>query len=55
MTTPLAAISFVGNPVMSVPSKVTVPRSGGSRPVMHLKRVDLPAPFVPRRATISPS
>jgi hypothetical protein len=52
---PLVAMSSVGRPVMSSPAKVTVPAVGSSRLVMHLKSVDLPAPFVPSRATISPS
>jgi ABC-type transport system involved in cytochrome c biogenesis ATPase subunit len=54
ITTPRSAISLVGRPVMSSPSKSTAPRDGASSPVTALNSVDLPAPFVPRSATISP-
>ena len=40
---------------MSRPSKTMVPAPGSTEPLIALRRVDLPAPFVPRRATISPS
>ena len=39
--------------VMSRPSKKMAPPTGSTRPLMALSSVDLPAPFVPRRATIS--
>ena len=40
--------------VMSSPSNTTVPPLGPSSPQMPLSSVDLPAPLVPSRATISP-
>src|SRR5687767_3418207 len=42
------------NPVMSVPSKRMRPPLGWSTPVRQLKNVDLPAPFGPMTARISP-
>ena len=42
------------NAVMFVPSNSTTPDRGSTWPAMTFKAVDLPAPFVPRRATISP-
>ena len=54
-TMPRAAISWGGAWVMSRPSKTTAPRSASTTPQMALSRVDLPAPLVPSRATISPS
>src|SRR5687768_10100940 len=41
-------------PVMSSPPNVTRPADGVSRPVAQRNKVDLPAPFVPSRATDSP-
>ena len=55
ITTPWRAIWSVGRPRSSWPAKVTDPAVGSRRLVMHLNSVDLPAPLVPRRATISPS
>ena len=40
--------------VTSSPWKCTVPAFGRTRPQMPFNRVDLPAPFVPSSATISP-
>lgn len=34
--------------VSDLPPTYTSPEEGATSPVMHLKRVDLPAPFVPR-------
>ena len=52
---PKAAISLGGAWVMSRPSKITAPLSASTTPQMALSSVDLPAPLVPSRATISPS
>ena len=41
--------------VMSRPSKKMRPPTGSTTPAMARNSVDLPAPFVPSRATISPS
>ena len=49
------AISSGGVWVMSRPSKTTAPLLACTSPEMALSRVDLPAPLVPMRATISPS
>ena len=38
----------------SLPSRAIVPRSAGNTPPRMFIRVDLPAPFSPRRAHISP-
>ena len=43
-----------GSPVMSSPSKMIRPVVGRITPVMQLKNVDLPAPFGPMMARISP-
>src|ERR1700683_2899681 len=43
-----------GAPVMSWPSKLTLPLSGVCRPVMRLNSVDLPAPFGPIMPSASP-
>src|SRR5262245_24670054 len=43
-----------GNPVMSSPSSMMRPLVGRSTPVRQLKKVDLPAPFGPMTARISP-
>ena len=40
--------------VMSLPSKMTVPFRGWSRPLIVFRVVVLPAPFEPSRVTISP-
>ena len=40
---------------MSLPSKVTLPRRGWSRPLIVLRVVVLPAPLAPMSVTISPS
>ncbi len=37
------------------PWKRTTPRSGVSSPAMTRRIVDFPAPFVPRRVSVSPS
>ncbi len=54
-TMPSAAISFGGAWVMSRPSSTMAPRSASTTPLIALNSVDLPAPFVPSSATISPS
>ena len=54
-TMPSAAISFGGAWVMSRPSSTMAPRSASTMPLIAFSRVDLPAPFVPRSATTSPS
>ena len=43
-----------GRPVMSVPSRRTLPASGVSMPVSRLTKVVLPAPLGPMRPRISP-
>src|SRR4029077_19631932 len=43
-----------GGPAMSSPSKMIRPAVGRSTPVTQLKNVDLPAPFGPMMARISP-
>src|SRR5438132_7189923 len=43
-----------GSPAMSSPSKMILPAVGRSTPVTQLKNVDLPAPFGPIMARISP-
>jgi hypothetical protein len=53
--TPRAAISSGGVWVMSRPSKTMAPPLASTSPEMARSSVDFPAPFVPRRATISPS
>jgi hypothetical protein len=40
---------------MSVPSNTIAPPVGSTSPEIDLSSVDLPAPLVPSRATISPS
>ena len=40
--------------VISRPSNMTAPLSASTTPQIALRRVDLPAPLVPSRATISP-
>ena len=53
--TPRRQIARGGRPVMTLPSKVTVPVSGLNCPPIMLKVVDLPAPFGPMMATSSPA
>ena len=53
--TPRRAISSGGRWVMSRPSKTMAPWSASTTPPIARSRVDLPAPLVPSRATISPS
>ena len=53
--TPRRAISSGGRWVMSRPSKTMAPWSASTTPPTARSRVDLPAPLVPSRATISPS
>ena len=52
---PLRAVMSADVLVMSSSLNVTVPAVGRTRPQMPLSNVDLPAPLVPRSATISPS
>ena len=46
-------MASAGIPAMSRPSKTMRPLDGGSSPAMAFSTVDLPAPLVPRRASIS--
>ena len=48
-------MSGAAQPAMSRSLKRTLPPLGRSRPAISLSRVDLPAPFGPIRATISPA
>ena len=50
---PRRAIFSAGRPVMLSPRNVTLPLVGGSSPQIALSTVDLPAPFVPRSASMS--
>jgi hypothetical protein len=49
------AISWVGSCVMSRPAKVMRPSRARGLPKIVIISVDLPAPFAPISATISPS
>jgi hypothetical protein len=49
------AISCVGSWVMSRPAKAIEPSRARGLPQIVIISVDLPAPFAPIRATISPS
>jgi hypothetical protein len=49
------AISCVGSSVMSRPAKVMRPSRARGLPKIVIISVDLPAPFAPIKATISPS
>jgi len=49
------AISWVGSPVMSRPSKWMRPSRARGLPKIDIIKVDLPAPLAPISATISPS
>src|SRR4029450_4099332 len=51
---PRRARTYIGSPVMSVPSRSTLPESGDARPTTIENVVVLPAPFGPRRPTTSP-
>src|SRR3954470_19488347 len=51
---PFCATRCTGSPVMSSPSKLTWPASGFRVLVIRLNTVDLPAPFGPITARISP-
>src|SRR5499426_440167 len=51
---PFCATRCTGSPVMSSPAKMTRPALGLSTLVIKLKTVDLPAPFGPMTARISP-
>ena len=51
---PRRTLSIACAPVMSWPSKTTVPRAGRTRPKIALSVVVLPAPLWPNIATISP-
>jgi len=53
--TPARVTASASAPVMSCPSSVIFPAVGVISPDTALRSVDLPAPLVPRRATISPS
>jgi len=55
ITMPSAVASSAGRFVMSRPSNTMAPADGSARPVTAFRNVEYPAPFVPRRATISPS
>ena len=52
---PRRARWYIGRRLMSSPSKMTRPPSAGIMPMVILKLVVLPAPFLPRRPTISAS
>ena len=52
--TPARVTASASAPVMSRPSRVIRPAAGSRSPEMALSSVDLPAPLVPRSATISP-
>jgi hypothetical protein len=52
---PARAISWVGRPVISVPSKRIAPPRGGVRPRIERRVVVLPAPLAPSRLTTSPA
>src|SRR5213079_996390 len=51
---PFQTISWGGTPTSGSESSVIVPRAGWSSPEMVLSVVVLPAPLLPRTATISP-
>src|SRR5262245_11066873 len=51
---PFCATWCTGSPVMSSPAKMTRPALGLSTLLIRLKTVDLPAPFGPMTARISP-
>src|SRR5712671_6529614 len=51
---PFCATTCTGSPVMFSPAKMTSPASGFSTLVIRLNSVDLPAPFGPMTARISP-
>src|SRR5919197_5928936 len=51
---PFCATRCKGRPVISSPAKMIRPEVGFSTLVMRLKSVDLPAPFGPMTARISP-
>ena len=51
---PRRATCSAGMSVMSTPSKTIWPAFEGSTPPREFRNVDLPAPLVPRSATISP-
>src|SRR5207237_7104484 len=55
-TTPIPwrPTSGAGLPAVGAPSSSIAPDVGRKRPAMHLSSVDLPAPFAPTSATISP-
>ncbi len=48
------AIRWVGKPVMSLPSKLILPRRARGAPKIVIIVVDLPAPLAPISVTISP-
>jgi len=52
---PSPAARYAGMPSMRSPSNVMVPERGRSKPEMVFTNVDLPAPFGPSTATISPA
>jgi len=51
---PCLAVVTASAEVMSTPSNTICPAAGVTRPDTALSSVDLPAPLVPSRATISP-
>ena len=53
--TPLRAIRCGPMPLMSTPLWLIVPCVGLTRPEIARSTVDLPAPFVPSSAIVSPS
>src|SRR6185312_16538120 len=54
MAMPCATSFSGGVPVMSRPSKITRPLFGLTAPMMAMSVLDLPAPFAPSSAVISP-
>ncbi len=52
--TPFSAIMCGAIPLMSTPSWLMLPRLGATSPEIARNTVDLPAPFVPRSAIVSP-
>jgi hypothetical protein len=54
-TIPRRAMRCTGQPVISCPSKVTLPVLTGRKPAMHANSVVLPAPLGPISATMRPS
>ena len=55
METPASETVCASASVMSFPSMVILPLWGVNRPMTVFMVVDFPAPFLPRKATASPS